>query len=109
MSETVVLRVDGAVERPLDLDFAALEALPEGSRVADVSRFHPKRAGDGVTLEAVLERARPLAGANYLTLHADRDDFHVSIPLEAVRGEGVVVSSSAVGRWPSNRGARSGS
>ncbi len=29
--------------------------------------------------------------ANYLTLHADRDDFHVSIPLQAVRGEGIVV------------------
>jgi len=42
-------------------------------------------------LEALLERARPHADANYLTLHADRDDFHVSIPLGAVRGEAIVV------------------
>src|SRR5439155_7348 len=55
------------------------------------SRFQPKRQGDGVALEAILEHARPLPEANYLTLHADRDDFHVSIPLAAVRGEAIVV------------------
>jgi hypothetical protein len=47
--------------------------------------------GDGVTLESLLRIAQPRADANYLTLHATKDDFHVSIPLEAVRGEGVVV------------------
>ena len=26
-----------------------------------------------------------------MTLHADRDDFHVSVPLAAVRAEGIVV------------------
>src|SRR5438309_1917648 len=35
--------------------------------------------------------ARPAPEANYLTLHAERDDFHVSVPLQAVRGEAVVV------------------
>ena len=44
-----------------------------------------------MTLEALLERAPPRPEADYLTLHADRDDFHVSVPLAAVRGEGVVV------------------
>ena len=32
-----------------------------------------------------------LPSANYLTLHADRDDFHVSVPLEPLRGQGIVV------------------
>jgi DMSO/TMAO reductase YedYZ molybdopterin-dependent catalytic subunit len=91
MNDPVILRVDGAVDSPLDLRFEDLEALPETCRVADVSRYHPKRKGDGVALEAILERARPRREANYLTLHADRDDFHVSIPLQAVRGEAVVV------------------
>ena len=31
--------------------------MPESDQVADVSRFHPKRQGDGVALEAILERA----------------------------------------------------
>ena len=29
--------------------------------------------------------------ANYATLHADRDDFHVSVPLKEVREQGIVV------------------
>jgi DMSO/TMAO reductase YedYZ molybdopterin-dependent catalytic subunit len=91
MATTVLLRVDGAVEEPLDLTFGDLDGLPEADRVEDVSRFHPGRKGDGVTLEALLRRARPRDEANYLTLHATRDDFHVSIPLQAVRGEGIVV------------------
>lgn len=89
--EPVVLRVDGAVERPLSLRTADLRSLPESEQVIDVSRFHPTRRGDGVTLEALLRLAGPTAEADYLTLHAGRDDFHVSIPLQAVRGEGIVV------------------
>jgi DMSO/TMAO reductase YedYZ molybdopterin-dependent catalytic subunit len=91
MGEQPILRIDGAVERPLDLSYEDLRALPEGDQVLDVSRFHPDRQGDGVALEALLQRARPTAEANYLTLHAGRDDFHVSIPLAAVRAEAVVV------------------
>ena len=89
--DDAVLRIDGHVVYPSDFHFADFEALPESSRVHDVSRFHPNRRGDGVTLEALLERVRPIPDANYLTLHADRDDFHVSVPLDAVRGEAVVV------------------
>jgi DMSO/TMAO reductase YedYZ molybdopterin-dependent catalytic subunit len=91
MNDPVLLKVEGLVERPLDLRFEDLEGLPAESQVPDVSRFQPARRGDGVTLEALLERARPRAEANYLTLHADHDDFHVSIPLQAVRGEAIVV------------------
>lgn len=91
MDSSVVLRLEGAVEQPLTLSFEDLANLPEPCQVRDVSRFNPKRPGDGVTLEALLERARPRPEANYLTLHADRDDFHVSVPLHAVRGEGIVV------------------
>jgi DMSO/TMAO reductase YedYZ molybdopterin-dependent catalytic subunit len=98
MDEPVLLKVEGAVENPLGLRFEDLEGLPDVFRVPDVSRFHPKRRGDGVALEAILERALPRPEANYLTLHADRDDFHVSIPLGAVRGEAVVVFKLGGGR-----------
>jgi DMSO/TMAO reductase YedYZ molybdopterin-dependent catalytic subunit len=91
MDEHVLLKVEGLVEEPLALGFADLAGLPAEAQVADISRFQPSRQGDGVTLEAILQRARPRPEANYLTLHADRDDFHVSIPLEAVRGEAIVV------------------
>jgi 2-dehydropantoate 2-reductase len=91
MDPHAILRVDGAVEQPLELTFDDLRAFPEADQITDISRFQPSRRGDGVTLEALLRAARPTAAANYLTLHASRDDFHVSIPLEAVRGEAVVV------------------
>ena len=91
MSDTVILTVDGHVERPLKLTFANLEALPGPSQVIDVSRFHPNRQGDGVTLEAILEHAGVLPTASYLTLHAERDDFHVSVPLAPLAGQGIVV------------------
>jgi DMSO/TMAO reductase YedYZ molybdopterin-dependent catalytic subunit len=91
MDGSVLLRVEGLVEHPADLRFEDFLGVPAAAQVADVSRFHPKRQGDGVTLEALLDRVRPRPEANYLTLHADRDDFHVSIPLAAVLGEGIVV------------------
>ena len=99
MDQTVVLKVEGAVENPAELSYDDLAGLPEAFQVADVSKFpaHARRPGDGVTLEAVLERVRPKPEANYLTLHADRDDFHVSVPLQAVRGEGILVYKNAGG------------
>lgn len=86
-----VLCVDGDVEQPLALSFEDLAAFPAAEQVADVSRFHPTRKGDGVTLEAILSRARPRSSATYLTLHATADDFHASVPLASVRAEGIVV------------------
>lgn len=86
-----VLTVDGDVEQPLALTFDDFAAFPAAEQVPDVSRYHPTRKGDGVTLEAVLKRARPRGTATYLTLHATADNFHASIPLAAVRGEGIVV------------------
>jgi DMSO/TMAO reductase YedYZ molybdopterin-dependent catalytic subunit len=91
VDQPMVLVVDGAVEQPTTFGFEDLELLPASSRIDDVSRFHAKRRGDGVALDALLERVRPLPEANYLTLHAAHDDFHVSVPLQAVRAEGVVV------------------
>ena len=86
-----LVRIEGAVESPLALTFDDLQARPEPDRIEDVSRFHPSRQGDGVTLESLLRLARPRPEATHLTLHAGRDDFHVSVPLGAVRAEGIVV------------------
>ncbi len=88
-----LLRADGEVARPLELTFDDLKAFPEHEQVRDVSRFDPKRKGDGVTLGALLERVAPGPAATFLTLHATADDFAASIPLEAVRDEGVLIYS----------------
>ena len=54
MPDEILLLVDGAVENRLELRYADLAALPVSQQVPDVSRFHPKRQGDGVVLEAIL-------------------------------------------------------
>jgi DMSO/TMAO reductase YedYZ molybdopterin-dependent catalytic subunit len=90
MSETL-LNIVGAVDHPLELTFGNLAAFPETDQFADVSRLHPSRRGDGVTLDAILERARVRPAARFVILHADRDDFHVCVPLEAIKGQGIVV------------------
>ncbi len=91
MKSDPILIVDGAVEQPVALTLADLAALPASYQIQDVSRFYLQRKGDGVALEAILETVRPRSEANYLTLHAERDDFHVSVPLGAVRAEGILV------------------
>jgi DMSO/TMAO reductase YedYZ molybdopterin-dependent catalytic subunit len=73
------------------LSFADLAGFPDADQFTDVSRLHPSRRGDGVTLDAILDRASVSPRAKYLILHADRDDFHVCVPLEAIKGQGIVV------------------
>jgi DMSO/TMAO reductase YedYZ molybdopterin-dependent catalytic subunit len=90
-SNDALLTIDGAVENPLRLGFADLAALPAEDQITDVSAHHPGRKGHGVDLRALLLRAVPRPVARFLTLHADRDDFHVSIPLDAIRDRGLVV------------------
>ncbi len=85
-----LLQVDGAVDRPLC--FASPTWNHSGGascqRCLAVSSEAARRRRD---VGALLDLARPRVDANFVTLHADRDDFHVSVPLEALRGEGLVV------------------
>ena len=59
MTDPILLKLDGQVERPLRLTFADLEAVDDRFQIADVSRVSPGRQGDAVTLAGLLE----LAGA----------------------------------------------
>lgn len=98
------LRIDGELERPLALSFDDLAAFAETDQVRDVSRFHPTRQGDGVTLAAVLKRARPRPTATYLTLHATADNFAASVPLAAIEREGIIVYQLDGGALPVKNG-----
>jgi hypothetical protein len=85
MSNEITLAVDGEVDRPMKLSFSELSAIDEAHQLVDVSRFDPKRKGDAVKLEGILELAQVKSSANYIGLHASTDDFHASIPLEPIR------------------------
>ncbi len=90
MSEPI-LKIDGEVEHPREMtveDFAAIEAA---FQIPDVSQIDPKRKGVAVTLESVLALVAAKPTAKFLTLHASTDDFHASVPLEAVRERAILI------------------
>lgn len=91
MESPAVLIVDGAVRQPARFTYDDLRNLPDADQVRDVSRFPSRKKGDGVSLESLLRLVEPDPGANYLTLHSGRDDFHVSVPLAPIRAEGIVL------------------
>jgi len=91
VSESVLLRVDGEVDSPTDFTLDDLAALTSEHQVADMSQIDPKRQGQAVTLEAILECVALRGSATHLGLHASLDDFHASIPLEAVRQRAYVI------------------
>lgn len=91
MSAEHTLVVDGAVEHARSFSFDDLAALDEAYQIADVSPLHPGRKGHAVDLRGLLQVVRPRAEADYLTLHAERDDFHVSIPLADIFERGMIL------------------
>jgi DMSO/TMAO reductase YedYZ molybdopterin-dependent catalytic subunit len=101
---SALLKIDGEVERRLSLSFADLAAFEAKHQVSDVSQLDPKRSGDAVRLAALLDRAGVKPAARYLTLHSSTDDFHASIPLDAVRDRAVVIYRLAGGALPVKSG-----
>lgn len=85
------LRLEGEVERPRAFTMADLAHLDADAQVADVRQLGAKRAGAGVRLSALLSAVGTRTTAQFIGLHATRDDFHASIPLVAVRDRAVVV------------------
>ncbi len=85
------LTIDGEVERPRQLSRSDLAAIDAAYQVPDVSRLDPKRKGRAVRLAGLLALVGVKPSAKYLTLHATADDFHASVPLEAVRERGIII------------------
>lgn len=85
------LRIEGRVDRPVDLNRADLAALAESAQIPDVSTINPTRRGTGVDFAAVIDQAGPASDATRVILHADRDGFHVALPLAAMRARAVVI------------------
>ncbi len=86
-----LLTVDGDVASPQTFTFEQLAALPAEQQILDVSQIDPQRQGGAVALAGLLARVQPRPSARYLTLHASLDDFHASIPLDAVRERALLI------------------
>jgi DMSO/TMAO reductase YedYZ molybdopterin-dependent catalytic subunit len=85
------LEITGEVASPRSFSFNDLAAIPADQQVIDVSRIVPSRKGDAVTLRGVLDLVKPKATAKYLGLHSSTDDFHASIPLDAVADRALII------------------
>ena len=86
------LSVAGALDGPaLALDRRDLAALPAAAQVPDVGALVPGRKGRGVRLAALLERARPSRAARFLNIASLDPAFAVSVAVDEVREEGIVV------------------
>jgi DMSO/TMAO reductase YedYZ molybdopterin-dependent catalytic subunit len=91
MNDQVLLRIDGEVDRPQAMTFADIAAVDALHQIPDVSQLVPSRKGRAVTLAGLLSLCEPKSSATYLTLHAEADDFHASVPIKSVRETGFFI------------------
>ena len=96
MNETI-LKITGLVERETSLTFDDLSGVDAEQQVANMSQVDPKRQGGAVRLSGLLAMVGVKVEAAYLGLHASKDDFHASVPLDAVRERGLVIYRDAQG------------
>jgi len=89
MPNTLTLCGDACTEKLLTLE--DLRAFAETNGAIDTATWDSNRAGRGVMIDVLLAAAQATPAARYLTLHAARDDFHASVPLDAVRGQACLV------------------
>lgn len=94
------LRLYGLVARPLQLDWAALQALPPFDDVSDFhcvthwSRFDV--LWEGVRARDVIALAQPLPEAGFVTLHGS-DGYTTNLPLAALLDDDVLIAHSVEG------------
>lgn len=86
-----VLIIEGAAASCGPLSAEDLASIDARHQVADVSTLDAKRSGTAVRLAGLLERVGAKPDARWLTLHSSTDDFHASIPLDAVRDRAVLI------------------
>jgi len=102
--DETLLRVHGCVRQRLELSFADLMSMDAEHQVPDVSALGAKRPGHAVRFEAILSRAELEPDVRYVTLHANADNFHVSVPLESVREQGLLIYGVNDGPLPTSAG-----
>jgi DMSO/TMAO reductase YedYZ molybdopterin-dependent catalytic subunit len=94
------LRLFGRVAREVELDWAALMALPQRTLRADFHCVtHWSRLDldwEGVPASAVLDCAAPLLDAAFVTLHAD-DGYTTNLPAVALRDADVLLAHGVDG------------
>jgi DMSO/TMAO reductase YedYZ molybdopterin-dependent catalytic subunit len=96
------LTVDGAVQKPLTLSLADIQALPQ---VSEVASFHcvtgwvvPDVHWTGVRIADLLAQAQPTSAASWITFHSFDGVYTDSLSLAQAQAAGVLLALTADGR-----------
>jgi len=90
------LQIDGLVEKPVRLDWAAFQALPQRDFTSDIhcvtswSRFDNRWRG--VAVKDLLAHVNPNAEARFVTLHS-YDTYTTNLPLEEFAVEDALLAT----------------
>ncbi|MAT14837.1 MAG: hypothetical protein CMJ46_06150 [Planctomyces sp.] len=98
------LTICGTIGEPVQLTATELSQLPEAWQVRDLATVVPGREGAAIRLSALLDAFPPTEGATHITLHASRDGFAASLPMEAVRDVGLLVYEQNAAPLTAERG-----
>jgi DMSO/TMAO reductase YedYZ molybdopterin-dependent catalytic subunit len=92
-----MIRIEGACENAIELDFAAIDRLAIGDALVEhTERLSPKVRGEGVRLPAVLAIARPLASATHVMIRDD-GEYRACLALDGEARAAVLAHRSAGG------------
>lgn len=95
------LKIDGAVENPLDLSFDAFMALPQVHYISDIhcvttwSRYD--NHWDGVASQTIIDLVKPRADATHVIFHS-YDGYTTNIKLEVFNEPDVIIAHSWEGK-----------
>jgi DMSO/TMAO reductase YedYZ molybdopterin-dependent catalytic subunit len=100
MHSPVLLQIDGEVTGQRALTWEDLIAIDSRWQIPNVSQLDPKKSGSAVWMRGILEVAKVCPEVQYMTLHSMRDDFHASLPLDAVVDRGMFIYQHAENPLP---------
>jgi DMSO/TMAO reductase YedYZ molybdopterin-dependent catalytic subunit len=84
------LTIEGACVAPGRLRWDEVDALATSAAlVADTAALSPKVRGEGVRLEAILERAQPTTTATHVMVHSS-SEYRACLTLAEARGAAVL-------------------
>ncbi len=100
--EKYLLRVDGLVDNPVQLNLEQIKQLPKLDETVDIhcvttwSKFDTKWAG--VPFKEILYLVKPKRGVRFIIMHCADAGFTTSLPLEAMADDDVLVAYEYEGK-----------
>jgi DMSO/TMAO reductase YedYZ molybdopterin-dependent catalytic subunit len=95
------VKVDGMVDTPLTVDYAAWSALPRLSETVDFHCVEGWTVADvqwgGVAPALLLDKAGVQSGAAYVTVYAESGKYFSALPLDLMRDPQTVLADSLAG------------